>query len=55
MDHVNALSLKPDDLGLPAHPALAPGPGPHLLRAQAPDPVQGESGGVRQVPAGGDV
>ena len=55
LDHADALDLEPDDLGLPAGPALAPGPGPHLLRAQAPGPVPAESGGVRQVHTGGNV
>ena len=55
LDHADALDLKLDDLGLPPSPALAPGAGPHLLCSQTPGPVSAESGGVRQVPAGGNV
>ena len=53
LDPVDALHLKSDDLVLHLVPTFSPGAGPNLLRAQAPGPVSGEQGGVRQVTAGG--
>ena len=53
LDPVDALHLQSDDLVLHLVPALSPSAGPHLLCAQAPGPLSGEQGGVRQVPAGG--
>ena len=55
LDPVDALHLKFDDLVLRPVPALPAGAGSHLLCAQAPDPVSGEPGGVRQVPARGNL
>ena len=54
LDPVDALHLESDDLVLHLVPALSSCAGPHLLCAQAPGPVSGEQGGVRQVTAGGN-
>ena len=55
LDPVDALHLKFDDLVLRPVPALPAGAGSHLLCAQAPDPVPGEQGGVRQVTVRGNL
>ena len=54
LDPVDAPHLESDDLALHPVPALPAGAGSHLLCAQAPGPVPGESGGVRQVSARGN-